>query len=156
MPRLPASSGQFGTALTPDATLRQCVLFCGYAAVAGIPILLAMPLSWLLKVPLALAWLFECRRELLNFRQGTARLHELRLDAAGKVTVIGPDGSIGPATLLSGSMVLQRLAWLRVRFADGRKHGELFRPRSRLDADWHRLQLLWRHRRGAFGRQEGS
>jgi hypothetical protein len=80
----------------------------------------------------------------------------MRLDADGNIAGIGPDGRVEPLTLLSGSIVLKRLAWLRVQFTDGSEYGELLRGDPATDLEWHRLQLLWRHRRTAFGHQEGS
>ncbi len=98
----------------------------------------------------------ENLRELRRLVRGAARLQKLRLDAEGDVAGLGPDGRFEPLVLLSGSIVLKRLAWLRVRFADGSEHGELFKGDPASDPEWQRLQLLWRHRRGAFGRQDGS
>jgi hypothetical protein len=48
------------------------------------------------------------------------------------------------------------VAWLRVRFVDGSEYGELFHGDPAIDLEWQRLQLIWRHRRTAFGHQEGS
>lgn len=95
-------------------------------------------------------------RELKAMARGSARLDALRLDAAGNAVGFGPAGGPEPLCLLSGSMVLKRLAWLRLRFADGSTHGELFAGEPGSDPAWHRLQLIWRLNRRAFGRPEGS
>jgi hypothetical protein len=126
------------------------------ATTAGISIILMLPFSRVLQILLALLWGLENLRELGRFRKGAARLWGMRLDAGGQIEGIGPDGSVEPLKLLSGSKVLERLAWLRVQFPDGLKHGELFLGDPARDDEWHRLQLIWRHRRGAFGRQDGS
>ncbi len=154
---MPASSEQFGTALKPDATLRRCVLLSGcLAACGGVLIILTLRLPLILRIPLAVLWLLECLRELRRCKRGATRLAEIRLDAGGNIECIAPDGGVESLSLLSGSLVLRKLAWLRVRFPDGLRHGELFVGDPARDPEWHRLQLIWRQRRGAFGRQDGS
>jgi hypothetical protein len=133
------------------------VLLCGYlAAFAGILIILCMSLPWFLKIVLATAFIGESIRESRRLTRGAARLRQLRLDAEGSLTALGPDGRVEPLLLLSGSIVLARLAWLRVRFADGSEHGELLRGDPATDPEWQRLQLIWRHRRTPIGSQDGS
>lgn len=137
--------------------MRRAVLFCGsLAAAAGVVVIVAMPFPLVARASLVVLWLLESLRELLNVRQGNARLHELEFSACGKVTVTGPDGKVRRVTLAAGSVVLRRLAWFRLRFADGLQHGELFRRGPGREAEWFRLQLIWRHRRTAFGRHDGS
>jgi hypothetical protein len=83
-------------------------------------------------------------------------LRLIRLDANGNIAGLGPDGRFEALTLLSGSVLMSRVGWLRVRFPDGSRYGELLRGDPARDLEWQRLQLIWRHGRGAFGRQEGS
>lgn len=151
------SSREFATSLKPEATLRRNVLLCGcVTAVTGTLIILAMPLSLIPRLLLALAWLGESLRELIGLWCGAARLGELRLDADGNLSGVRRDGTVEPLELLYGSVVLGRVAWLRLRFRDGLKHGELLRRTECGDLEWQRLELIWRHRRGAFGPQGGS
>lgn len=157
MPQLPTSSARFETALTPEPQLRKLVLACGcLAAIAGTLIILAMPLAWALRILFAAVFVGENCRELRRLIRGAARLQLLLLDAEGNVSGRGPDGGSESMVLLSGSIVLKRLAWLRLRFTDGSEHGELFRGNPAADPEWQRLQLLWRHRRTAIGSQDGS
>lgn len=123
------------------------------AALAGTLAILTLPLDWILRAPLALIWLLDGWRELGSLKRGAARLHGLRLDASGTVRGITPDGRIECLELLSGSLVLKRLAWLRLRFPDGLAYGEFLRGDPGHDPQWRRLGLIWRHRRGAFGQQ---
>ncbi|MDX1404276.1 MAG: hypothetical protein R3192_07060 [Woeseiaceae bacterium] len=137
--------------------LRALVFAWGVvAASAGAVILLRLPIASYLKPGLALLWLLECARELWALRRGGRRLCELRLAAGGEVSGISPRGDVLPLELLPGSMLLRRLGWLRLRFADGLTHGELFTGDARQDPEWHRLQLIWRQRAAAFGRQQRS
>ena len=115
-----------------------------------------MPLGPFWRLLLALVWLGESLRELKGFIRGAARLRRIRLDADGNVYGEGPHGRSEALTLLSGSIVLSRLGWLRVRFPDGSCYGELVRGDPTRDLEWQRLQLIWRHGRAAFGRQDGS
>ena len=154
---MPTSSAIFETALTPEPRLRKCVLLCGgLATIAGSLIILFMPLPWLPRTLLAAVFVGENLRELRRFTRGAARLQRIQLDAEGNVAGIDPDGRYEPMVLLSGSIVLKRLAWLRVRFADGSEHGELFQGDPARDPAWQRLQLIWRHRRTPVGSQDGS
>jgi hypothetical protein len=133
------------------------VLLCGcLAAITGTLIILYMPLAWLLRILLAAVFIGESFRELRKLARGAARLRQLWLDAEGNVAGLCADGRCEPLTLLSGSIVLKRLAWLRVRFADGSEHGELFQGDPATDPEWQRLQLIWRHRRTPIGSQDGS
>jgi len=157
MPRLPTSSAKFETVLTPEPRLRQFVFMCGCAAaMTGTLIILGMPLALVWRILLASAWIGENVRECRRLARGAARLKALRLDADGNIAGVGPDGRVESLTLLSGSIVLKRLAWLRVRFADGSEYAELFQGDPAGDLEWQRLQLIWRHCRTAFGQQEGS
>ena len=157
MPHLQTSSARFETNLTPEPRLRRLVLLCGFlAALTGTLIISFMPIYWALRIPLALVFIGESCRELRRLNRGAARLQQLRLDAAGNVLGLGPGGQVEPLALLSGSIVLEKLAWLRVRFADGLEHGELFRPNPGTDPEWQHLQLIWRHRRTPIGSQDGS
>lgn len=115
-----------------------------------------MPLPLVLGIPLAAAWAFASYRDLRNLARGAARLTALCLDAEGNIAGLGPDGRAEPLRLLAGSRVLKKLAWLRVRFADGLQHAELLAGDPATDPAWQRLQLIWRLRRGAFGGPDGS
>jgi len=124
--------------------------------ITGFVLIVLMPLAPVWRMLLAFAWIGESLRELRGLARGAARLRFIRLDADGNITGLGPDGRCETLALLSGSIVLSRLGWLRVRFADGSRYGELLRGDPARDPEWQRLQLIWRHSRTAFGRQDGS
>jgi len=123
---------------------------------SGLLLILLMPLAPVWRLLLAAAWAGESVRELRALSCGAAKLQRLRLDADGNIEGLGPDGSVEVLSLLSGSIVLSRIGWLRVRFPDGKRYAELVRGDPARDLAWQRLQLIWRHRRMAFGRQDGS
>ena len=154
---MPPSSARFEAVLTPEPLLRQCVLlFGGAAMLIGIALILFMPLATPWRFLLVVAWVSESYRELRVLVRGAARLRRIRLDAEGNVSGQNPDGRREILTLLTGSIVLSRVGWLRVRFPDGGSYGELLRGDPARDLEWQRLQLIWRHQRTAFGQQEVS
>ena len=78
------------------------------------------------------------------------------LPSAGKVWVTDAAGQRVTATLLRGSIVIRRLAWLRMRLEDGRKYAELVSGNAVEDFQWHRFQLIWKQSRQIVGRAERS
>ena len=124
--------------------------------ITGFVLILFMPLVPVLRILLSCAWLGENIRECRKLVRGAARLRLIKLDACGNIVGITAEGRSESLTLLSGSIVLSRLAWLRVQFPDGSGYGELLRGDPARDFEWQRLQLIWRHGRTAFGRQDGS
>ena len=151
------SSTAFETVLTPEPRLRQCLLLFGWLAMmTGVVLIVLMPLAPSWRMLFAFAWVGESLRELGGLVRGARRLRRIRLDADGNIAGLGPDGRFETLTLLSGSLVMSRVGWLRVRFPDGSRYGELLRGDPARDLEWQRLQLIWRHGRRAFGRQDGS
>jgi hypothetical protein len=133
------------------------VLLCAcIAAITGTLIILYMPLAWVLRISLAAVFIAENLREMKRLVCGAARIRHISLDAEGNIAALGPGGRVEPLTLLSGSIVLNRLAWLRLRFADGSEHGELCCGDPVADPEWQRLQLIWRYRRRPIGGHDGS
>ena len=78
-------------------------------------------------------------------------MHSVRLDQTGRIVADGPNGE-EELTLLDGSMVMPRLAWLRFRFTDNCRGVELFLGDVDKDPHWQQFQLIWRQSGGAFGR----
>ena len=68
-----------------------------------------------------------------------------RIDSQGIVQIRAADGCCITATLCSGSIVLRRAAWLRIRVGNARPHCELIRRDAAENKHWRRLQGIWRH-----------
>lgn len=150
------SSTVFEVVLRPDPTLRRFVLGTGIAFLsAGIVLIASVQISLLWQCVLGLIWLADCAWEINNLYSGNARVQTLMLDSAGNVAAIDGDNDRHELILLTGSMVLPGLAWLRVRFSSGRCHAELFTAKRTGPEAWHRLQLLWHQSRDAFGHPPG-
>jgi hypothetical protein len=106
--------------------------------------------------PLAGAWLVLSLHEYRVLQRGGARIHRYTLDALDNVVGIAIDGQRRPLRLMGGSVVLPRLAWLRLQFPDGSHYVELLRGDPRVDLNWQRLQLIWQARRLVIGDPPGS
>jgi hypothetical protein len=117
-------------------------------------LIMSLPMAPQWRIALLLVWLADSLRELHALRCGSARVRRLRLNQCGEITAESPCGSQLPMTLLSGSMVLRRVAWLRLRFPDNRRYAELICGNPAKEPAWHRLQLIWQHSGRAFGRKQ--
>ncbi|MEX2122528.1 MAG: hypothetical protein WD795_01455 [Woeseia sp.] len=151
------SSAGFETELAPRRPLRRFVVaLSAGATLAGAFLILDLPLLPGPKAAFAALWLCA---GLLEFRaqcRGMCRISRIRVDSEGRLRGQTPEGEVEPLQLLTGSVVLRRVAWLRLRFADGAEYGELLTGNARLDEQWRRLQLIWRQRASVFGGPRGS
>jgi hypothetical protein len=131
--------------------LRKLVLISGVAALlAGTAIVLYLPLPVVARGAICAIWIIDCVRELIRVARGNARVSRLQLDANGDIFSTRPDGRSESLILQSGSVVLSRLAWFRLRFPDGSVGAELMSGDPLRDPRWQRLQLIWQQSRSAF------
>ena len=151
------SSPSFGVTLQVDPRGRRIVRCSGCAlALAGSVLILLLPLAAIWRILLLLVWLADCGWSLWRLQRGFTQVSELRLDAAGNISVGGPADRITSTSLVSGSVVSGRFAWLRFRLADGSGHSELLLPSCTRTYAWHRFQLIWRLCRDTFGHRAGA
>ena len=115
----------------------------------GLAFLPLLAVSGPVKALLAAGWSALCGFQWLGLRQGYAASGVLRVAAGGLVERQSPDGSWQPARLCAGSVVLARIAWLRIDGPGLRPYAELVGARSQPSEDWRRLQVIWRHIGGA-------
>jgi hypothetical protein len=113
--------------------------------IAGLALVPFVAVSPVLKAALALAWAGLCGREWWALRRAYASPGVLRIAAGGQVERQRRDGTWESARLCAGSVVLPRIAWLRVAPRGGPPFAELVRPKSDRSEDWRRLQVIWRH-----------
>ncbi len=136
----------YSSKLRPERCLRLIVLASAAClALAGTLIALRLPAAPPARGALLIGWCWLCGRELLQLASSFARLRALCIDATGSIRLSEPDGTQVPATLMPGSIVLDRIAWLRCLTADGRIVTEPFRGAARTSRDWRRLKVIWRH-----------
>lgn len=149
-------SARFEAELVPDERLRRALAGFAWAAiVVGGVLIVLMPAPLPVRAGLAALWFGSGLLELRAMARGRARLERIRIALDGRVFGVAC-GEAEPLQLLPGSVVLARVAWLRIRFADGLSCGELLAGDARTDPAWHRLQLVWRQRSSVFGRPERS
>ena len=147
----PMSSRPFVADLKPDPDLRKIVMLAGCAAfLVGLLLLIRLPVSVPIRLALVVPWLIVSIRELGRQSRGVHRIRSIRL-GVGEALVIDRQGRQAPVQIMSGSVVLQKVAWLRLRFADGLICGELLRGDAAHNEHWRHLQILWRQGPAAFG-----
>jgi hypothetical protein len=151
------SSRGFETVLAPVARLRKLLLaFSAGALLAGTALVLRLPLRMELKLVVVCLWLVCCLLEMRSQLRGMSRIDRIRMYATGSLEGLSRNGRVEPLKLLSGSVVLSRVAWLRLELDDGLRYGELLAGNPRRDEQWRRLQLIWRQQAGVFGGPKGS
>ena len=151
------SSRGFEAVLVPATGLRRVLLaVSGAAWLSGTLLLLGLPLRPELTFVLVCLWLVRCLLESRSQVKGAARIDRIRICPTGSLEGLSGSGTVESLTLLSGSVVLSRVAWLRLRLDDGLEYGELLTGNPRRDEQWRRLQLNWRQRAAAFGGSGGS
>lgn len=126
------------------------------AGLAGTLLILLMPLTGGWRLVMCLLWMASSSLELHAQWRGMRRIDRIRIHSGGRVEGLGPGGDWQSLEVLSGSMVLERCAWLRLRFADGLQYGEWLWCDATQAGDWRRLQLVWRQRAALFGRSRVS
>ncbi len=150
------SSARFEAELIPDERLRRALAGFAWAAMLTGGLLIALlPVVLPVRLVLAASWFTAGLLEVRAMALGMARVERIRITFDGRVSGLA-EGAVEPLQVLPGSVVLARLAWLRIRFADGLSYGELLAGDPRTSPAWRRLQLVWRQRSSVFGRPEGS
>lgn len=90
------------------------------------------------------AWLLLGAVELGHIVRTYRRRHGYRFWADGRVDILSAGGATQAARLGRGSVILPRLAWLRVQAGSGECCGELVTGHVRRSEDWRRLQVIGR------------
>ena len=120
------------------------------ALLIGLVLLIRLPLPVPIRLALSTFWLVGGIRELGSQSRGAHRVKAIHL-GVGEAMTIDRQGRQEPVEIMSGSIVLPRLAWLRLKFPDGLICGELLRGNPTACKHWRHLQILWRLGPGSFG-----
>jgi hypothetical protein len=145
------SSRDLAARIRPDTRARAWVLgtaVCAYLAGFWLIADVSAGLSW--RLLLAVCWCCDAALSLYRFRRALTRLAAIRIGPDG-LQVLRQDGRRFDARLLTGTMIMPRLAWLSMIGADGIRYQELVLASRTDPAEWHRLQLVWQLRDGSFG-----
>lgn len=146
MDRSPLSSTIYCACLTPDTWLRIVVLSSGRVLIAaGTVFILILDQHPIARGIACIAWLSYGRFRLLQIGTGFDACLAIRVYPEGAASVLSSDSVWVSAHLLPGSIMLQKLGWLRLRTDAGLLIQELVRRDGRGDLDWRRLQVIWRH-----------
>ena len=100
---------------------------------------LDLPLVW--RLALAGCWCADAAFTLSRLCCAACSIELVRI-GPGRITVLGPSGLSEDAWLLTGSMVMRKLAWLRLASAGGKRSQALFLACWTDPGEWHRLQLV--------------
>lgn len=151
------SSTKFACDLEVSRHLRRLLIAGAVLAwLAGGLLVVALPVPAVFRAALVLLYSASCGLELRDLRRGMVRIVRIRITSAGRIEGSTPDGERVPLELLSGSIVLSRGAWLRLRFPDGTVSGEWLVPACNEREQWRMLQLIWRQCAGSLGRPRRS
>jgi hypothetical protein len=112
---------------------------------AGLVLILVLDLGAGIRAFAGLIWIAAGHDELQCLQTGFSGLRAIRLTSDGSIAVLNSDHQWLPGECQSGCIVLQNLAWLRFRTADGCQYVELLRGDSRESHSWRRFQVIWRH-----------
>lgn len=150
----PRSSATFEAILHKDERLRRLVLLSGAGLlVGGATLILLLPFTTPARLLLLLLWLGDTLRELRQQQRGFGRVRQLNVTADGEIRANGPGAEQAVVTLCSGSLVLRRVAWLRIRFADGLCYGEPLADCAGRQPGWAHFRLVWQQNRQRFWRR---
>jgi hypothetical protein len=146
------SSRPFAAELKPDPVLRKIVLLSGcLATLTGIVLAMRLPAPVPARIFLVLAWACVSVYEIGRTTQGVRRTKTILL-APDEAVVLDRAGRSERVRIMSGSVVLPGVAWLRLGFDDGLTYGELLRGNAARCPHWRHLQILWRQGLESFGR----
>ena len=126
--------------------MRQIVVAAAWAAMAfGLITIISLPIDGLLRAAGSSIWLIAMGAELIVISSAHKRFGRIRMHSDGQVELRDNDGHWHGATIGNGSIVLPKLAWLRIKTASGGRYHELLRRNSMQSEQWRRLQVIWRH-----------
>lgn len=140
------SSTAYSAELKPDPRLRRLVAGSGLLlGVAGILVILQLPTDLWMRLAACIVWAGTSAREHRQLQRGWADCRALRFTANGELRVLGTDRIWRAARRESGSVLLRKFGWIRLRDHRGLVFGELLSGDDRESPDWRRLQVIWRH-----------
>lgn len=143
---MPTSYPAYSATIRPDGRLRALVFASGSALiVAGAVAIMFLPVAPALRPLLAVGWITLAASRLVRLRRKTAPLRAYRLYADGSLDLMHTVGARS-GRLLPGSMLYERVGWLRVASGEGGAWGELIAGNCRKNKEWRRLQVIFRHR----------
>lgn len=140
------ASTEYSAEFKPDPRLRRLVAGSGVLlGLAGFLVILLLPTDIWMRLAACLLWAGSAARDHWQLQRGWADCLALRFTASGELSVLGADLTWRAARRQSGSVLLRKLGWIRLRDHRGLVFGELLSGDDRASPDWRRLQVIWRH-----------
>ena len=140
------SSARYSSEILPERRLRLIVVGSGLAlSLLGAAVLAAMPLNLWLKLAGIAGWLAYSVWSGLKILGRYRSVVRYRIFADGTVELVRADGHIVSGRLGPGTVLLPRLAWLRVSLPAGGAMAELLAGDPRTSQQWRRFQVICRH-----------
>lgn len=140
------SSTGFAAVLQASSSLRKLVLASGVLLLLlGVVCIALVPVDLAARALLSAGWVFIAGKELCVLRRAYMTFRYMHIGQSGTVVLFRRSGGTVAAEILPGSMLLQKVGWLRLRTVDGRRFAELIVGNCRKNKDWRRLQVIWRH-----------
>ncbi len=115
------------------------------ACLGGAAATVLLPMAAGLRWAAAATWHAYSLLELARLVRAYRMVAWLAVAADRRVVLTLRDGDLVAARLMPGSLILRRLAWLRLKPDGGREYGELLCGNSRKNKHWRRLQVIRRH-----------
>ncbi len=143
---MPTSYPAYSATILPDDRLRALVFVSGIvlgAAGACATACLAVAPQW--RLAIASAWIALTLSALLRLRRRSLAVTAYRVYPDGSLDLQLRDG-MRAGRLLPGSVLYERVGWLRVASSDGAAWAELVTGNCRKNKGWRRLQVIFRHR----------
>jgi hypothetical protein len=112
---------------------------------AGLALILVLAVEVELRAAGCFVWVLIGRFELRRLEQGFDACKAVRIHSSGEAMILCNDDNWVPARLMTGSVLLRRLAWIRLKDQSGRIFVELISGDARQSQNWRRLQVIWRH-----------
>lgn len=142
---MPQSSRRYFATIHASRRHRNIVLGSGLAlGSAAVFLVTQVPLGAGWRAVVAAAWTALTGVELGVLASMYRGLDGYRIEASGRVTLHAAGKPGTAASLLPGSVVLSRVAWLRFGKPSGASWGELVTLRTQDANDWRRLQVICR------------
>lgn len=140
------SSNAFSADIKPTPALQRLVLFGGaLTGLAGMVLVLGLPVAFVWRAAGCCACLIACAAELRRLHLDWRFFVAARVAHDGSAALFDRNGGRHAATLQAGSVLLRRHGWLIFACDGGRSFVAPLRGDGREDADWRRLQVIWRH-----------
>ena len=126
--------------------MRQIVIASSWAAMlTGLIVIISLPIDGWIRAAGISIWLIAMGAELRVISSAHKRFRRIRMHSDGQVELQDNEGHWQTATIANGSVVTQKLAWMRLKPATGARYHELLRRNALESEQWRRLQVIWRH-----------